>query len=84
MVHLLADAAFESIGVWCNWQHSGFWYRHSWFESRYPSEQSRIVGIPTVRLFISMCSVADGGGSCQLLTVLRQRGEPRGIHMIQC
>src|SRR5699024_909415 len=24
-------------GVWCNWQHNGFWYRHSRFESWYPS-----------------------------------------------
>ncbi len=20
-------------GLWCNWQHYGFWYRHSRFES---------------------------------------------------
>ena len=33
-------------GVWCNWQHSGFWYRHSRFESWYPSSSRAIrVGI---------------------------------------
>ena len=30
--------ADRPLGVWCNWQHSGFWYRRSWFESRYPSQ----------------------------------------------
>src|SRR5690348_849601 len=24
-------------GVWCNWQHAGFWFRQSRFESWYPS-----------------------------------------------
>ena len=28
----------DFTGVWCNWQHSGFWYRRSRFESWYPSE----------------------------------------------
>ncbi len=23
----------EHNGLWCNWQHNGFWYRHSRFES---------------------------------------------------
>ena len=27
-----------TIGIWCNWQHYGFWYRHSRFESWYPSQ----------------------------------------------
>src|SRR3546814_18072806 len=32
--------------VWCNWQHGGFWYRCSWFESRYPSfEDLRTAGV---------------------------------------
>ena len=26
------------LGIWCNWQHNGFWYRHSRFESWYPSQ----------------------------------------------
>ena len=29
-------------GVWCNWQHSGFWYRHSRFESWYPSAANEL------------------------------------------
>ena len=28
-------------GVWCNWQHSGFWFSHSRFESWYPSDLKR-------------------------------------------
>lgn len=24
-------------GVWCNWQHEGFWFPYSRFESWYPS-----------------------------------------------
>ena len=28
----------QYLGVWCNWQHGGFWYLCSWFESRYPSK----------------------------------------------
>jgi hypothetical protein len=30
---------WAASGVWCNWQHSGFWYRHSRFESWYPSHE---------------------------------------------
>ena len=29
----------RGLGVWCNWQHGGFWYLCSWFESRYPSRE---------------------------------------------
>ena len=29
------------LGVWCNWQHYGFWFRHSRFESWYPSSVQR-------------------------------------------
>ena len=32
-------------GVWCNWQHVGFWFRNSRFESWYPSS-----GRPQARL----------------------------------
>lgn len=28
-----------TFGIWCNWQHIGFWYRHSRFESWYPSSE---------------------------------------------
>ncbi len=31
----------KPLGVWCNWQHYGFWFRHSRFESWYPSSGSR-------------------------------------------
>ena len=38
------------IGVWCNWQHSSFWYCRSRFESWYPSSygkhfRHRFVGV---------------------------------------
>ncbi len=32
-------------GVWCNWQHNGFWYRHSRFESWYPPSADRFFGV---------------------------------------
>ncbi len=25
--------------MWCNWQHEGFWFLCSWFESRHPSKE---------------------------------------------
>src|SRR5699024_746075 len=31
-------SAQRAHGVWCNRQHSGFWYRRSRFESWYPSD----------------------------------------------
>src|SRR5699024_10027129 len=39
-------------GVWCNWQHNGFWYRHSRFESWYhsASQQSLLRSPRPVRL----------------------------------
>ena len=44
-------------GVWCNWQHSGFWYRHSRFESWYPSQFGDYVGIPAwAMLAVRNCS----------------------------
>ena len=44
-------------GVWCNWQHSGFWYRHSRFESWYPSHFGDYVGIPSwAMLAVRKCS----------------------------
>ncbi len=39
MMHI-GQACLTDSGVWCNWQHNGFWYRHSRFESWYPSESS--------------------------------------------
>ena len=36
---LTVSQALTGSGVWCNWQHNGFWYRHSRFESWYPSSQ---------------------------------------------
>ena len=33
----------QYLGVWCNWQHGGFWYLCSWFESRHPSTGVRAV-----------------------------------------
>ncbi len=36
---IFGTTSVERLGVWCNWQHGGFWYLCSWFESRYPSTE---------------------------------------------
>ncbi len=50
------------LGVWCNWQHNGFWYRHSRFESWYPSCESG-----TILRIVSAVVKRDNLGSIAVL-----------------
>ncbi len=54
-----------ALGVWCNWQHGGFWYRCSWFESRYPS-QRKTPARAGVFLVYSTIAKASGAPSSQV------------------